>query len=114
MPPTSHLRRFVDRDLSKVGLIRSGGRSILIAGLIVMLPIPFVDRPYDAYELTAIIAAACAGILWLSLVAWRGWRIARAISVKADRGFDRHEKFKLASEYHDAESATKATQRKGL
>ena len=49
--------------------------------------------------------AAPWALSWLGFVGWRGWRVARA----NDKHFDRKTKYMLSKEYHETESAMKAS-----
>ena len=106
------LCRFIDRDLSKTGYIRSGGWSLSIAMLILSMPLLAFTSPYRGAAAWAVAAAVSLCLIWLGFVAWRGVRIMRATSRKSDRRYDREGKFLLAPEYHGSDSATGAARRK--
>lgn len=68
----------------------------------------YLDRP------AAIIAwtgAALIGVAWTSFVAWRGWRLLRATTIRGDRRFDQRDKFRLSPEYQASESILTARRR---
>lgn len=105
------VRRFIDWDLSSAGYFRSSSWSLLIASLLACAPLPFVERPYSPRALLAIALAIIASLIWLTLVAWRGLRIFRAMAIRGDRAYDRRDKHQLSSEYAVTESATEAGRR---
>lgn len=108
MKPLMLRRKFVDWDLSKTGAIRSGAASLLIAMAIASTPFIVVVRPFSTSALAAICIAFTASFVWLTFVAWRGYRLLRIEAIKGDREFDLRDKHLLPEEYASTESATKA------
>lgn len=106
------LCRFVDWDLSKTGGIRAGAWSLFIGALAACLPVPFVVRPYQDWEVAALAGSVIAAVLWFGFVAWRGLRLLRATAGRGDREYDRQGKYDLPPEYKATESATSAARRR--
>ena len=93
------LRWWVDRNWVE-GL---GYKTLVAVGIAPFLLVPVVLVPVvgDWWLWPAV------GILlgWSLFVGWRGWRVARA----NDTHYDRKTKYMLSKEYHDSESAMKAS-----
>ncbi len=77
--------------------------------------------PAFLFALLTLMLGAPAPILWIGwmtwagwtgFVAWRGWLMFRDFTRVADRQYDRQDKFKLAPEYWETESATATSSRK--
>lgn len=102
------LRRFVDRDLSRGGIARSGSWWFVIALLLACAPVPFVERWFDDRSPVALALALAPTLAWLGFVGWRAWRLCRAAAIRGDRAFDRSGRHLLSADYARSESATKA------
>ncbi|MFC3784548.1 hypothetical protein ACFONB_05935, partial [Sphingopyxis italica] len=63
-------------------------------------------------SMMTIIVASILSLATLAFVTWRYFVVMKAQAVKNDRAYDEDGKFKLASEYHQSESATAAAERK--
>ncbi len=59
-----------------------------------------------------IVVASILSFAALAFVSWRFFVVMRASAIESDRTYDQEAKFKLASEYHQTESATAAAERK--
>lgn len=63
-------------------------------------------------SMLTIVVAATLSLAALIFVTWRFFVVMKAQAVERDLAYDEDGKFKLASEYHQAESATAAAERK--
>lgn len=104
--------RFVDKDLSRSGYVRLAPWSIALACATVALPVPFLSHPYGVGEVVIIGLAAGLCLGWLTFVGWRGLRLIKAASLRADRTFDRTGKFELPTDHASTESSTAASRRR--
>ena len=63
-------------------------------------------------SMLTIVVASILSLAALTFVTWRYFVVMKAQAVERDRAYDENGKFKLASEYHQTESATAAAERK--
>lgn len=113
----TRLRRWIDRDMSSRGSIRGGDNFSLIIGCFVVGGGLWIAHRSHDWRGAAAAAAAAAliislGLVWLSFVAWRMWRMVRASVMQTDRQYDHSTKNELPPEYASSESATTASQRR--
>lgn len=106
------LRRMVDRDLSRSGPQRNGVWSFTIALLLAVWPLPFVEHPFGPAEYAVMTVGVITTTSWLLFVCWRATRLFRAMALRGDREYDRHDKYCLSQDYRDTHSATQARRRR--
>jgi hypothetical protein len=105
------LRDFVDWDITS-SATSSGSLSLLIGGLIAVVPAVFLSRSDSVASRLILALAILASAAWFGFFAWRFYRHVRAEAIRGDRRYDRQAKHLLAEEYADSESATRAGRRK--
>lgn len=90
------------------GIAAQGLRS---RGLLFFPMLPWI-LVADHRTMLTIIVASLLSLATLTFVTWRYFVVMKAQAIKSDRAYDEDGKFKLASEYHQSESATAAAERK--
>ena len=94
------MTRWVDKAWSAEG---KQNKVLLVPPITFALIALQLDKSAPTIVLVVLVIA-----LWIVFILVRGWRMLKAISLKDDRVYDRREKYLLAPEYYESESATSA------
>ena len=104
------IRRFVDRDQSTRARPATPVLGILPLASAGLIQTHLSDLAATwTWGIAVVISVAWTAFAW-----WRGYRLLKAVGVRGDREYDETNKFALAAEYHNSESATKAKQKRKM
>ena len=102
------LRRTVDRDISSNGKPASPFLGMFALALACVL-----TKDQTALVAAGVRAVASAiAVAWSCFVLWRIARLWKARAIKNDRRYDQKDKYALAAEYHETDSATRSARRR--